>query len=164
MVLYRMLSLRRHFFTACSACVNRIWIGMLWMPIPFRIRQNGSDPTRIHNTGCHAGHHLILYRLYVILQAIIWLSRWLSSKVLSCWLSHWLSWFSCKLSTWLCHYGVMQAIMMGCQSRGGSPMSDAGYATSAGTHSIGLALETISWYPYSGTKIKLSDILAFNFL
>jgi hypothetical protein len=58
----------------------------------------------------------------------------------------------------------MQAIMMGCQSRGGSPMSDAGYATSAGTHSIGLALETISWYPYSGTKIKLSDILAFNFL
>jgi hypothetical protein len=35
------------------------------------------------------------------------------------------------------YHGVMQAIMMGCQSRGGSPMSDAGYATSAGTHSIG---------------------------
>jgi hypothetical protein len=36
------------------------------------------------------------------------------------------------------YHGVMQAIMMGCQSRGGSPMSDAGYATSAGTHSIWL--------------------------
>jgi hypothetical protein len=57
----------------------------------------------------------------------------------------------------------MQAIMMGCQSRGGSPMSDAGYATSAGTHSIGFC-DSFIMYPYSGTNIKMSYILAFNFL
>ncbi len=90
----------------------------------------------------------------------------------SCLLSHWLSWFSCRLSTWLCHplaiimvscrlstwlchsgiyHDVMQAIMMGCQSRGGSPMSDAGYATSAGTHSIGSSdcfMVPVLWYKY----------------
>jgi hypothetical protein len=62
------------------------------------------------------------------------------------------------------YHDVMQAIMMGCQSRGGSPMSDAGYATSAGTHSLGFCDYGISWYPYSGTNIKMSDILAFNFV